>query len=455
MPRLRIKRGTRAQLNSAAAANSLAAGELYLITDENRFAAGLSVSSYESYHKNNETLNYNNTQGIVNLAPGTQAGHPVTVDQLASLTSSKALVTAIIPGGTTLTKAAHIGKTLKINGGTINLPADADWDVGDEVWFSVVGTNATTINGNGATINLGPVGLFSTAIIAGTAGQHAWFKKMGANEVFASFAYTYLGALFGVSIPNPKLDNVLRFDGTNWVNTPQNFSIYDFKNRGFIAPGSGTTLSTFGYVASTGGTLGNPQPTATSVYTRTNRFTFATTATAGTLGIIRSSVQRLWRGNAAGEGGFKVRIPFGNATLVTGQRTFVGLDSNSSAVAASTDPFTTNSTAKIGVAANTHTGNWFLINNAVGTTPTLLDLGANFALNTTSWYQLTLWCDPNTTGINYEVINLSTGTGTLTGTLTTNIPTNTTYMHFYAWITNNATASIASIALGKISMEWG
>ena len=46
---IKVKRGTRAQLNAAASANSLAAGEPYLITDENRLAVGLSVSTYAEY----------------------------------------------------------------------------------------------------------------------------------------------------------------------------------------------------------------------------------------------------------------------------------------------------------------------------------------------------------------------------------------------------------------------
>ena len=46
---IKIKRGTRAQLNAAAAANGLAAGEPYLITDESRLAIGLSASTYAEY----------------------------------------------------------------------------------------------------------------------------------------------------------------------------------------------------------------------------------------------------------------------------------------------------------------------------------------------------------------------------------------------------------------------
>ncbi len=48
---IKIKRATREQLDTAAAANGLLQGEPYLITDEDRIAVGLSVSTYEVYAK--------------------------------------------------------------------------------------------------------------------------------------------------------------------------------------------------------------------------------------------------------------------------------------------------------------------------------------------------------------------------------------------------------------------
>lgn len=51
MAQLRIKRGTRAQLDAAAAASQLRQGEPYLITDENRIAVGVSTTTYEVYAK--------------------------------------------------------------------------------------------------------------------------------------------------------------------------------------------------------------------------------------------------------------------------------------------------------------------------------------------------------------------------------------------------------------------
>ena len=51
MPKILNKRGTRANLDTLASANGLSAGEVYLITDENRIAIGLSTNTYEAFAK--------------------------------------------------------------------------------------------------------------------------------------------------------------------------------------------------------------------------------------------------------------------------------------------------------------------------------------------------------------------------------------------------------------------
>jgi hypothetical protein len=54
MPKILNKRGTRTEIDSAATANGLNAGEVYLITDEDRIAIGTSANTYESYAKESE-----------------------------------------------------------------------------------------------------------------------------------------------------------------------------------------------------------------------------------------------------------------------------------------------------------------------------------------------------------------------------------------------------------------
>ena len=51
MSQIKIKRGTRAQLDAAASGAELIQGEPYLITDEDRIAVGLSTTTYEEFVK--------------------------------------------------------------------------------------------------------------------------------------------------------------------------------------------------------------------------------------------------------------------------------------------------------------------------------------------------------------------------------------------------------------------
>lgn len=54
MPSLSHKRGTRAQVDAAATANALRAGEVYLITDEARLTVGISESTHQPVAKQGE-----------------------------------------------------------------------------------------------------------------------------------------------------------------------------------------------------------------------------------------------------------------------------------------------------------------------------------------------------------------------------------------------------------------
>jgi hypothetical protein len=54
MPNVQHKRGTRAALDALAAAGSLRAGQLYLITDEQRIAMAVSGSAYQAYARQSE-----------------------------------------------------------------------------------------------------------------------------------------------------------------------------------------------------------------------------------------------------------------------------------------------------------------------------------------------------------------------------------------------------------------
>lgn len=232
--------------------------------------------------------------------------------------------------------------------------------------------------------------------------------------------------------------------GPAGVDTPMQASL-GFNRVSMVVPAGGSTLTTFvggfGTTFTNTGTAANPTPASTNMLTSVRRATFSSGTTAGTVASHRQSVLQVWRGNAAGRGGFFYTIRFGTSALVAGNRAFVGL---SDVVSAPTnvDPTTSTTPGKIGVAVNANTGNWKLVNNVTGTAPAVLDLGSTMPLNTTDLYELVLYSPPNGSSIGYRLKNITTN-NQVTGSLTTNIPTNTTFLAPQFWITNNATAAAA------------
>jgi hypothetical protein len=124
-----IKRGTRSQIDTAAAASQLKQGEPYLITDEDRLAVGLSTTTYEDYAKLSEVA-----------GGGSQS----------------------IEYGTTITAAANLSRanqnfktTLFDNSTATNLTLLlADWEEGDWYVIRQFGDGRATIVAENSNVKL-------------------------------------------------------------------------------------------------------------------------------------------------------------------------------------------------------------------------------------------------------------------------------------------------------------
>jgi hypothetical protein len=210
--------------------------------------------------------------------------------------------------------------------------------------------------------------------------------------------------------------------------------------------GATTTATTFASVVGsmpyTSASPSAPQiPTlaSTSLRNQTYRGTIRSGTTAGGIAYIRANTLRIWRGNAAGLGGFFVATRFAlSGTIQTGQRSFIGIwDTLSNPT--NIDPLTSVQ-GKIGLGQNAATGNWTFVHNVTGTAPTTIALGASFPINNTDLYEIALFAAPNAASIGYRVVNWSTNQQT-SGTISTNLPTSTTFMTPVVFITNNATGA--------------
>ena len=223
-----------------------------------------------------------------------------------------------------------------------------------------------------------------------------------------------------------------------------------------IANNTTPSATNSGLVTFTGTTTSVTTAT-TSLFTRAQRFTIASTSTAGTFANYYQATASYTLGSATtpAYGGFYFVTRFGINDTVASPRTFVGLSSNTSAPT-NVEPSTLTNSIGVGQgAADTNLKIYY--GGSAAQTP--IDLGASFPTGTsaTDWYELTLFAPPTSNNtVYYQVIRLNTGdktSGTLTGTAGTALPANTTYLAIRYWRTNNATASAVTLAIGGIYVE--
>jgi len=104
-------------------------------------------------------------------------------DTNQAIGGSRTLVPDVLTNGTNLDEP-HLGKSLRVNGGTINLPLDANWEIGDEFEFIQTGTTATTIQWAGQTIRKRNAS-GATITIPGVECNVVIVKKMAAGIAYA------------------------------------------------------------------------------------------------------------------------------------------------------------------------------------------------------------------------------------------------------------------------------
>lgn len=183
-------------------------------------------------------------------------------------------------------------------------------------------------------------------------------------------------------------------------------------------------------------------PASTNILTQSRRTSMATgTGASGNGCFAIGNTLQFWRGNAAGLGGFFFMCRFAVPVWTTSTRVFVGLY-NSVTVPSATLDYTTDTTAKVGMAISANTGNWRIASNPAATAPTLVDLGASFvAASTTNVYELVLFCKPFDTVVTYRVNILGTTTFATGSIANAALPSQTLFLTPRVHLTNNAAAN--------------
>lgn len=192
---IKAKRGTRSQIDAAASASGLLQGEIYLITDEGRFAIGLSATTYSAFAIVATTLA---GYGITDAAPSARSistTAPLTGggDLSANRTFAIPAATASVDGyatSTQITKLNGIATGATANSSDATLLARAN-HTGTQAWSTLTST-PTTLAGYGIT----------------DAASAASVTKVTINS--QSTAYTAVLGDAGAALLHPSADTTAR-----------------------------------------------------------------------------------------------------------------------------------------------------------------------------------------------------------------------------------------------------
>lgn len=217
-----------------------------------------------------------------------------------------------------------------------------------------------------------------------------------------------------------------------------------------VSPGTSTAMNVLGGPAVTvQGTMSHPTLASTNMRTSISRAQVLSAATANAIAEVRGSFGRVFRGNAAGLGGFFARFRFSFPSTTSLQRGFVGLTAGSGATAATA---TATSATILGVGFESTDTTLIMLNNDAAGSATRVDLGASYPSSGNAIYDLTMFAAPNASSVSWKVERLDTPAVT-TGVWSIDLPANTTFLYPHAWINNGGTAAAVQLDLMRLYLE--
>lgn len=217
-----------------------------------------------------------------------------------------------------------------------------------------------------------------------------------------------------------------------------------------ITPNTTTTFNVIGTVQPTNvGTLSTPALVSTNLRTSIPRSSLVSAAIANSASETRTAFANVWRGDAAGRGGFFYRARFGLVTSISTQRLIVGLLSSTGATSTSIDPSTLLNCVFFG--NDTADTNYQIMVNDGSGVCSKVDTG--FVKNTANdVFDVTFFAPPNGSTIGWEVTRLNDGI-TANGLLSADLPVSTTFLAEHIYMNNGATASAVTIDIMKRYIE--
>lgn len=216
-------------------------------------------------------------------------------------------------------------------------------------------------------------------------------------------------------------------------------------------PETSTTIRTIGIPVTNVGTVSHPALASTNLSTSFRRWRLTSATTANSASENRSAQTMVWRGNAAGLGGFTLIMRICLSTLPANHRAFFGLLSATGATSTSQVPSAL--TNCLGFAYDSGETTFRFQHNDGSGTATRIDLGANFPSNlTTAVYTMFIYSSLNGTNIGYRIVREDTG-AIVDSSVSTDLPSTTTFLTPHLYMNNGGTAAACSFDCGGIYLE--
>lgn len=324
------------------------------------------------------------------------------------------------------------------------------WGSGTSLINSVgaAGSGSNVQYNNGSNVLAGSAGFqIDTVNDRGRAINGMWVGNLSTNPVAPSsgFILSSRATDHATSAPTSTSPNGYRSD----LDIAQ-------KNFGRFIPCGGSTsnITQEGFGSTTTGTATSASAASTNILTRARRIQYVTSTSASQVAGIRGSSNLMWRGNAAGLGGFKMTAVFGVTSPVSAGNLFVGLVSGGAFIPGANGPNSAASVSMIGIGFDNADSNAISVYSSNGSTVTKGSFSpSNPTLSGSELYELVIECNPNASTIYASLRTLGAG-ATYTAAVTATLPSTGTFMAPQIAVGNAASGAAATIDISSLVVEW-
>jgi hypothetical protein len=190
---------------------------------------------------------------------------------------------------------------------------------------------------------------------------------------------------------------------------------------------------------------------STNKSTSFRRVNVAATAAASAVAAVTQNSRNMWRGNAAGLGGFTISLTFAFPVTHTTPRFFAGLaPSTTGSICDAANPSASVNIFGVGIDEGQTTLR-LMTNDAAGAAA-LTDLGANYPVTAGSMYEFFAHAEPNGSDIQWYIRRLDTAFET-GGTVSSDLPASGTFVAMQIGVDTATTNEAASIDFYQMYFE--